>query len=195
MLSLSEFTVKRDDNVLFEPLTLELGAGDCMEILGPNGIGKSTLLRALCGLHLSVDGQYSYTAFVYQGHRLGLDELMTPLENLSWFAALEGSTFDDTRASQALQRLGIHALAFQPCGHMSQGQQRRVAMARWLLSDKTLWMLDEPFTALDAQAQILLNEIISEHCALGGAVVCATHVLLEVDGKRSVELKNISANA
>jgi heme exporter protein A len=188
VLSLTDFTVKRDDQQLFVPIDLNLVAGDCVELLGRNGIGKSTLLRALCGLHLQTEGTFESDPFVYQGHRLGLDELMTPLENLAWFAAMEGASLDESRASDELRRVGLHALAWQPCARLSQGQQRRVTMARWLMSERRLWLLDEPFTALDREGQALLNEIIAEHCSGGGAVFCATHVRLDVADAWSLEL-------
>ena len=80
------------------------------------------------------------------------------------------------------------AQAYQPCSEMSAGQQRRVAMARWLVSVRKLWLLDEPLTALDASGQALMAQIISDHCQAGGAVVCATHSALPIPGKRSLTL-------
>ncbi|MEC7613399.1 MAG: heme ABC exporter ATP-binding protein CcmA, partial [Pseudomonadota bacterium] len=145
-------------------------AGDCLELLGPNGSGKSTLLRTLAGLHSQFTGEFDSAALVYQGHRLGLDELLSPLENLAWFAGLQDKTLDRSKALEVLGRLGLLEQARTPCQRLSAGQQRRAAIARWLLAPQPLWLLDEPFNALDAQSQQLLNELLGEHCAGGGAV-------------------------
>ena len=191
MLELDAFTACRDGRPLFQHVSIEVGRGQCVELMGPNGIGKSTLLKSICGLHTQTEGHARCDAFVYQGHRLGLDELLTPLENLSWFGALEGSKVTAEAVRPLLQRMNVDGLAFTPCGRLSQGQQRRVAMARWCLSSRGLWLLDEPFTALDRHGQGLLNEILSEHCNKGGAVMCATHVPIAVDGKTTLELASI----
>jgi heme exporter protein A len=143
----------------------------------------------LAGLHSQYQGTFQSPPAVYQGHRLGLDELLTPLENLAWFAGLESCVFDQTKALALAARLGILALAHTPCGKLSAGQQRRVAMIRWVLSGRRLWLLDEPLTALDTHAQAWLNEIIAEHCQSGGSVVCATHTDLSVPLKTVLNLR------
>ena len=188
MLALS---CQRDQRDLFEPLNLVVGPGECIELLGPNGSGKSTLLRTLAGLHSQYQGEYNTVAAVYQGHRLGLDELLTPLENLAWFAGLQDQHLDRDRALTVLARLGLLAEAHTACYRLSAGQQRRAAIARWLLAEHSLWLLDEPFNALDVQSQVLLNELLHEHCQAGGAVVCATHLQLQVVGKVTLELEPV----
>lgn len=188
LLSVNALSCERGGRRLFSPLTLSVLPGDYVELIGANGSGKSTLLRTLAGLHSQFTGEYLSQDVLYQGHRLGLDGLLTPLENLAWFAGLEDQTLDHEATLNALQRAGVLTKAYSLCSAMSAGQQRRVAMARWLLSTRKLWLLDEPLTALDASAQDLLRDVIAEHCANGGAVICATHNAIAIDGKSELVL-------
>ena len=188
LLSVNALSCERGGRRLFSPLTLSVLPGDYVELIGANGSGKSTLLRTLAGLHSQFTGEYRSQDVLYQGHRLGLDGLLTPLENLAWFAGLEDQTLDHEATLNALQRAGVLTKAYSLCSAMSAGQQRRVAMARWLLSARKLWLLDEPLTALDASAQDLLRDVIAEHCANGGAVICATHNAIAIDGKSELVL-------
>ena len=188
LLSVNALSCERGGRRLFSPLTLSVLPGDYVELIGANGSGKSTLLRTLAGLHSQFTGEYLSRDVLYQGHRLGLDGLLTPLENLAWFAGLEDQTLDHEATLNALQRAGVLTKAYSLCSAMSAGQQRRVAMARWLLSARKLWLLDEPLTALDASAQDLLRDVIAEHCANGGAVICATHNAIAIDGKSELVL-------
>ena len=188
LLSVNALSCERGGRRLFSPLTLSVLPGDYVELIGANGSGKSTLLRTLAGLHSQFTGEYRSQDALYQGHRLGLDGLLTPLENLAWFAGLEDQTLDHEATLNALQRAGVLTKAYSLCSAMSAGQQRRVAMARWLLSLRKLWLLDEPLTALDASAQDLLRDVIAEHCANGGAVICATHNAIAIDGKSELVL-------
>ena len=189
MLTLNALSCERDGQALFVPLDLAVSPGDYIEVMGANGAGKSTLLRTLAGLHSQYTGDYEAKSFLYQGHRLGLDGLLSPLENLAWFAALEGQQVDNDSLLNALEATGVLVKAFASCNTLSAGQQRRAAMARWLVSERTLWLLDEPLTALDVSAQTLLRHILAEHCANGGAVVCATHSPIEVTNKVTVTLQ------
>lgn len=188
LLSVNALSCERGGRRLFSPLTLSVLPGDYVELIGANGSGKSTLLRTLAGLHSQFTGEYLSQDVLYQGHRLGLDGLLTPLENLAWFAGLEDQTLNHEATLNALQRAGVLTKAYSLCSAMSAGQQRRVAMARWLLSARKLWLLDEPLTALDASAQDLLRDVIAEHCANGGAVICATHNAIAIDGKSELVL-------
>jgi heme exporter protein A len=188
VLSLCELVCKRDGQALFAPLSVSLDAGDCIELLGANGSGKTTMLRTLAGLYTQYDGSYECSDFIFQGHRMGLDELMTPLENLAWYGTLEGLALSEDELRDALVTVGMIKFALKPCQQLSQGQQRRVAMARWLLSCAQLWLLDEPYTSLDASGQDLLNEVLAAHCAQGGAVLAATHVPLKVGNSRSLQI-------
>jgi heme exporter protein A len=181
LLAVNTLSCERGGRRLFSPVSLSVLPGDYVELIGANGSGKSTLLRTLAGLHSQFTGEYHSQDTLYQGHRLGLDGLLTPLENLAWLAGLETTL-------NALDRTGVLTMAYSLCAAMSAGQQRRVAMARWVLSSRKLWLLDEPLTALDASAQGLLRDIIAEHCANGGAVICATHNAIAIDGKSELIL-------
>ena len=183
MLVLDQLTCKRDERVLFIPLSDTVADGECVALTGANGAGKTTLLRTLAGIHTQFDGTFSVTDFLYSGHRVALDELLTPVENLRWYAALEGMTPSDADLRTALARVDMLSLAMTPCQRFSQGQLRRVGMARWLLSQARLWLLDEPLTSLDQAGQALLNDIIAAHTDAGGAVFCATHAPLAVTSR------------
>lgn len=177
-IHIAQLTSRRDGRAVYAPVDLELSAPAAVEITGANGAGKSTLLRTLAGLHTHYDGTFELPPVMYQGHRLGLDGLLNAVENLRWYAQLDGVSPDETAMRNTLDRLGVRKLALTPVARLSQGQQRRVAMARWLLSERRVWLLDEPVTALDQQAQQLLQEVLQDHVAAGGTVLYATHEAL-----------------
>ena len=188
LLDLVDLVVLRNEKSLFQPLSISLAAGDCLELTGPNGSGKSTLLRTFAGLHEQYTGRFEVPDFFYQGHRLGLDDLMSPIENIEWFLGLEGSEFNEDSLRNALIQVGMFDFALSPCSRLSQGQKRRVSMVRWILSKRKTWILDEPFTLLDVQGIELVNELIQEKCESGGLVLCATHLPLTMQDKKSLHL-------
>lgn len=192
MLNIDHLICKRDERALFEPVSLRVDPGDCVEVLGPNGAGKTTLLRTLAGLHTQYSGSYACAAFLYQGHRTGLDELLTPREVLQWYGAMQGALPDDAKIRAALQRVDMATYALTECLRLSQGQQRRVCMARWLLHPAQLWLLDEPYTSLDKDGQALLNQLLAEHCSQGGVVLAATHVPLTVGNQKVLQVVPVS---
>jgi len=195
VLNLSDLVCRRDERQLFAPLSLHAEAGDCIELRGPNGAGKTTLLRTLAGLHSQFDGAFACAEFLFQGHRMGLDELMTPIENLRWYGDLEGVRLDDAALREAIGRVAMARAAFNLCQRLSQGQQRRVCMARWLLSSASTWLLDEPYTSLDADGQQLLNELLQLHCDKGGIVLAATHTPLRISNSRVLEIEPAGEDA
>lgn len=194
-LEFNALACQRGGVKLFSDITLILSPGSCLELRGANGAGKSTLLKTLAGLHSQYLGSFKSSPAVYQGHRLGLDEVMTPLENLAWFAGLESIEFDQARALALATRFDMLSLLQIPCSNLSAGQQRRVAMLRWHLSSRAIWLLDEPLTALDADAQKWLNESIAEQCSNGGIVICATHMPLMVENKKTLDLVPLAEQA
>ena len=161
---------------LFSALDLAVLAGDLVEVRGPNGCGKSTLLRCLAGLYHPAVGRVERSAsFTYLGHRAGLSADLTPIENLRWFAAVDGVRVDGATLAEAMDRVGLGAARYDRCGMLSAGQQRRAALARLLVGRAEVWLLDEPLTALDDAGCALTQGFLDEHRARGGAAVCATH--------------------
>lgn len=161
---------------LFHDLDIAAGAGELVEIRGDNGSGKSTLLRGLAGLHEFRDGHVRRHANCeYLGHRTSMCERLTPLENIRWLTQMRGQRVLLGAVESALARLGLDGAMHELCGTLSAGQQRRAALARVSVSDAPLWLLDEPLTALDQSGVERVRQLVAEHRAAGGSVICATH--------------------
>ena len=164
------------DRVLFDELSISVRSGDLVEIRGPNGSGKSTLLRCLVGLHEPDVGSIRRTVdSLYVGHRPGICGRMTPIENLRWSAGIADSNAAAEAIRSALGRVGLDGALHDACDSLSAGQQRRVSLARLLISAAPLWILDEPLAALDDDGRDLVGELLACHRATGGAAICATH--------------------
>lgn len=165
-----------------------------MEVRGPNGSGKSTLLRLAAGLYPDYEGGIESANVFYLGHKPGISGLLSPRENLQWYrraglsaGGAESSTVKRS-VDEAMAAVGLEACSEIPCARLSQGQQRRAGLARALLSPHRLWLLDEPLTALDAQGRSLVGRFIEDHCAGGGAVMCASHQPLGAMDSATIEL-------
>lgn len=184
----------RGDRIVFEELAFALAPGGVLQIEGPNGSGKTTLLRAICGLtpidagsvlwdgipREEADDEFR-AALTYIGHIPGVKRDLTPRENLAAWRAL-ASARPVCTADDAFERVGLAELGDTPLRHLSAGQTRRVGLARLLALPTTLWLLDEPLTALDANGKVLFETLLAEHVANGGMAVISTHHPLDLTG-------------
>lgn len=200
VLEAQHLTCERDDRYLFRDLSFQLLPGSLTRIEGPNGAGKTTLLRILCGLMDFYEGEVIWRgesrrsvqeAFnretLYLGHKSGVKTLLTPLENLAHSLAARRAIRED-QLLQALEAVGLAGYETVPCHSLSAGQQRRVALARLLLSDEPLWILDEPFTAIDLAGVAALEQCILDRVAAGGTVVLTTHHDFKFQDLQSIKL-------
>ncbi|WXL28012.1 cytochrome c biogenesis heme-transporting ATPase CcmA [Ectopseudomonas mendocina] len=188
--------------MLFEQLDLRLMPGEMLQVVGPNGSGKTSLLRLLGGLMPPTDGEILLNGcplheqraelgrtLLWIGHAAGIKGLLTAEENLTWLCALHQPVSRDAIWS-ALAAVGLRGFEDVPCHTLSAGQQRRVALARLYLPGPKLWVLDEPFTALDKAAVAQLENHLAQHCEQGGLVVLTTHheMTLKPAGYRALDL-------
>lgn len=200
LLELHELRCERDDRCLFTGLNLTLAAGELVQIGGANGAGKTTLLRALAGISSDYEGEIRYQGrpvnlvrwefardSLYLGHLPGIKKALTPVENLSWYLAQAGLSSDIT---QALTAVGLYGYEDTPCYQLSAGQLRRVALARLYLSDARLWILDEPFTAIDKRGVSQLEALMAQQVAQGGAVIFTSHQDLSLPQLRVINLSD-----
>lgn len=199
LLELSHFSCERDDRLLFAGLNARFNAGEAVQILGPNGAGKTTLLRAISGISRDYKGDIRYAGkslseaewefrqdSLYLGHLPGIKKILTPAENLAWYAVQHGAAVDITHA---LKAVGLYGYEYTPCYQLSAGQLRRVALARLHLSRARIWILDEPFTAIDKAGINELEALIAKQCAKGGLVLLTSHQDLKLDNLRLLDLQ------
>lgn len=195
MLEVSNLACSRGDHRLFSGLSFALHPGQIMQVQGENGSGKTSLLRTLCGFMMPDEGDIAwngssvselreeyYADMLYLGHLNAIKDELSGLENLRISAGLSGVELDEKEAVAALRRMGLKGRELLPTKVLSQGQRRRVALARLLVSDAKLWVLDEPLAALDVAAVALIEELIAEHLARQGMVIFTTHQPLQVEG-------------
>ena len=195
MLEVTDLACARGEHQLFASLSFAMSEGELLQVQGANGSGKTTLLRTLCGfiqpltggirwkgqsIH-ALDEEY-FADIVYLGHLNAIKDELNALENLRISCVLAGDSVSDSVAIAALRRMGLRGRETFPVKVLSQGQRRRVALARLLVSRAPLWILDEPLTALDVDAVSLMQEVIGEHLAKRGMVIFTTHQTLQVSG-------------
>ncbi|HZW86336.1 MAG TPA: cytochrome c biogenesis heme-transporting ATPase CcmA [Gallionella sp.] len=195
MLEVSNLACSRGDHQLFSGLSFKLRPGQIMQVQGENGSGKTSLLRALCGFMMPAEGKITwhgtdirnldeayYAEVLYLGHLNAIKDDLSALENLRISAGLSGTELSENEALTALRSMGLKRRELLPTKVLSQGQKRRVALARLLVSGAALWILDEPLAALDVGAVLLIQELVTDHLRRQGMVIFTTHQPLEIAG-------------
>ena len=193
MLEATDLECVRGERRLFAGVGFRLGDGELLSVQGTNGSGKTSLLRMLCGLSPVVSGEIRWRGasigqlgedyrreLCYLGHHNAIKEELTPLENLLASASLADETLDEGAALEALEQVGLAGREDLACRYLSQGQKRRVALARLVNERRALWILDEPYVALDSAAITLVAGLIGAHLQRGGLVVLTTHQAVAV---------------
>lgn len=184
MLTVRSLTCERDQRILFENLNLEGAAGEIIQVEGPNGAGKSTLLKILCGVFDEYTGTVSWDlddAPLYLGHRPGVTDSMSVAENLQWLAKLHGQSLEVEKLHTMLEAVGLAGYEFIPAGNLSEGQRKRVSLARFFGFNNRVWILDEPFSAIDTAGVASLEQLIQNHASQGGLVILTSHQALALE--------------
>lgn len=202
MLSAIQLACVRGERFLFASLDFKVERGECLHVQGANGVGKTSLLRIVCGLSEPAEGRVLWNEqdtrslgdawhgeLLFLGHHHAVKEELSARENLTLAALLDGQPLDPAVLQAALSRLGLSACEDLPVRYLSQGQKRRVALTRLLTRRARLWVLDEPFTALDSAATGLISDLLDEHLAGGGLALITSHQAVSLANARLRELR------
>lgn len=192
LLAVHDLAVSRGGLRAVEGVSFSLAAGQALILRGPNGIGKTTLLRTIAGLQPATCGRINMAedAVAYAAHADGLKATLTAAENLRFWAAV----FGGGDIQSALQAMDLTALADRPAASLSAGQKRRLGLARLLVSGRPIWVLDEPTVSLDAPSVARFATVIRDHLARGGAALMATHIDLGLAEAQVLDLTPYRAN-
>lgn len=204
MLTLKNISCKRGEKTLFKNLSFTIGDRCALVIRGANGSGKTSLLNIIACLSSPSEGEILYanenvtgkhwkeycSIIQYIGHKNALKPQLTVLENLQFWAKLRDS---DERLNAALSFFDLDKYKHTPCGKLSQGWQKKAALARLLALPSEIWLLDEPFTNLDEDTKLKLNSIIETRCENGGSVILAAHGAVNINNSVELNLEDFTA--
>lgn len=192
-LDVTDLSILRGGVRVLDGVSFTLAPGRALVLRGPNGIGKTTLLRTVAGLQPPVSGtvQTAPESLVYAGHSDGIKATLTVVENLNFWAQV----FGKSDISAALDAFDLTALADRPAGMLSAGQKRRLGLARLLVTGRAIWLLDEPTVSLDRDAVAMFARAVDTHLAAGGSALLATHIELGIDGAEVLDLAPYRARA
>src|SRR6185295_10961808 len=193
ILEVANLECVRGDRRLFRDVSFSLNPGTLLQVTGPNGCGKTSLLRIICGLSKPESGEIKWQgaeissldedyaqSITYIGHRIAVKEELNSLENLRISSGLGGSELSHNQAREALARVGLSDREHLPARFLSEGQRRRSALARLVHGKAILWVLDEVLASLDHAAVTLVESLIGEHLSKGGLAIVATHQELHI---------------
>ena len=187
-LKAADIACRRGDRILFRGLALELAPGEALRVAGPNGTGKSSLIRILAGLLEPFAGTVERTGEAgLVDERPALDPHLPLARALSFWGGFDGRT-----AGAAAERLGLGELGEVPVRFLSTGQKKRAALARLAAQGPAIWLLDEPLNGLDTAAVRLVEAMVAAHCAAGGLAVVASHQSIELPGARVIDLPDFT---
>jgi len=203
-LEIKNLSVSRGGRGLLHGVNFTLNTGEWLHLQGDNGVGKTSLMRVICSLAPLEEGQVLWNGQdIYQdlseylrniffvGHKLALKEELSPFENLAIECKLMGVSSGESDLLNALSHFGLEGRAHVPLGILSQGQKRRVALAKLKLSRARLWVLDEPLVALDSHTVTLFTQLLEDHLKDGGLVMLTSHQKIELNGQgRSLMLNS-----
>lgn len=178
MLRVKELSCTRDQRPLFSSLSFSVASGELLQVVGANGSGKSTLLRCLVGLYTGYEGDVDWQlneAPLYLGHKAGVKSSLSVLENLQWLAGLRNVSLDSELLGETLSKLRLEGYEDVPCGRLSEGQRKRVALSQFLLCPNACWVMDEPLSAIDDRGLEFLTARMSEHLDDGGSIILSSH--------------------
>lgn len=180
-LTVSNLAIARGGIPVLEGISFALGAGEALILRGPNGVGKTTLLRTIAGLQPPVEGTIdgAEDRVAYAAHSDGIKPTLSVTENLTFWASVFGARGIDA----ALAAFDLEALADRPGGSLSAGQKRRLGLARMIVTGRPVWIFDEPTVSLDTRAVTMFADAVRSHLASGGSAIIATHIDLGLDGR------------
>jgi len=197
-LKINNLNCQRGYNLLFENLSFELNSGEVLKISGPNGSGKTSLMKILSGLHSFETGSIEYDNikinsekynldFLYLGHLAALSPELSCLENLKYTAHLGNNNLNPD-FSDALTKVGLEKFENELVGKLSAGQKKRIVLSLLFITQSKVWLLDEPFSALDSQAIKIIESRIEEHCNSGGLCILTTHQECNIKNIKEISL-------
>ncbi|MBT7439443.1 MAG: cytochrome c biogenesis heme-transporting ATPase CcmA [Thiotrichales bacterium] len=197
-LKINNLSCQRGYNLLFKNLSFELNSGEVLKISGPNGSGKTSLMKILAGLNSFETGSIEYDNikinsekynldFLYLGHLAALSPELSCLENLKYTAHLGNNNLNPD-FSDALTKVGLEKFENELVGKLSAGQKKRIALSLLFITQSKVWLLDEPFSALDSQAIKIIESRIEEHCNSGGLCILTTHQDCNIENIKEISL-------
>lgn len=193
-ITATNLSCMRGARQVLQNVCFDVSANECLILRGPNGVGKSTLLRVLAGLSESASGTHNiaYDNVAFSGHLDAVKLQLTVAENLQFWAGVYGTD----KITETLTQFGLTQFATRPAANLSAGQKRRLGLARLTLSKRKIWLMDEPTTSLDTENTALIATSIRDHCVAGGIAILSTHLDLDIANAKTLDLTQfVPANA